>query len=184
MPSPELSSDIHYQNYGHHGLFPVITLRLAGARLLLASFLVAGCHWPMGGQRQVYILGWVIYKETTNPTRFPITALQAGLCSIGDRGVFVFVRPTFCICPAELLYLSGPVVLYLLCCVAAAARRAGEDIQPCSRSTAIIYYDYYYDSHINRAYNAAYKPGPCFHSSRPHSSLQVNIAFIIHWRPL
>ena len=40
--------------------------------LPLASFLLAGCDWPMGGQAQVYIVGWVIYKETTNPTRFPI----------------------------------------------------------------------------------------------------------------
>ena len=42
IPSPVLSSDIHYQNYGHHGLFPVITLRLAGAGLAIGRLF----WWP------------------------------------------------------------------------------------------------------------------------------------------
>ena len=32
-PTPKLSLNIHYQNYGHHGLFPVITSRLAQYKL-------------------------------------------------------------------------------------------------------------------------------------------------------
>ena len=39
-PTPELSSNIHYQNYGHHGLFPVITSRLAQSELLIGQFFV------------------------------------------------------------------------------------------------------------------------------------------------
>ena len=46
-PTPELSSDIHYQNYGHHGLFPVITSRLAQPMALIGQFFVAPCHWPI-----------------------------------------------------------------------------------------------------------------------------------------
>ena len=189
MPSPELSSDIHYQNYGHHGLFPVITLRLAAARLLLAGFLVADCYWPMADQRQVYILGWVIYKETTNPTRFPITALQAGLCSIGDRGVFVFVRPTFCICPAELLYLSFQAFVFVLpCCLVFAVLWCGCGEGRCNNPeySALESDDCYHLLRLllrlshKQGLQCSYKTDPCFHSSRLHSSLHVNIAFIIH----
>ena len=47
-PTPKLSSNIHYQNYGHHGLFPVITSRLAPYLLPIGGFFVPNTCWPMG----------------------------------------------------------------------------------------------------------------------------------------
>ena len=67
-----------------------------------SAFLVAGLVWPIGGWAQVYILGWVIYKETTDQT--PFLSWHC-LCLIGP-GLFIFVHLSARICqPLVVIFL-------------------------------------------------------------------------------
>ena len=51
-PTPTLLSNIHYQNYGHHGLFPVITSTLAQHLSLIGPFFVFTTLRPIGEELQ------------------------------------------------------------------------------------------------------------------------------------
>ena len=65
-PSPKLSSNIHYQNYGHQGLFPVITSRSARYWVAIGQFFVPWEYWPIGGQAQAEGLCVGVTQRDTN----------------------------------------------------------------------------------------------------------------------
>ena len=65
-PTLTLSSNIHYQNYGHQGLFPVITSRSARYWLSIGQFFVAWDYWPIGGQAQAEGLCVGVTQRDTN----------------------------------------------------------------------------------------------------------------------